>query len=88
MVILLEAAQIIPPQGMGLYGLHGAQRDTDKELSEYEGVLADTGTINDAFVGVLSLMMCMFIVIGIVVVFSELATWLPDQVKGDLKVSE
>ena len=83
MVILLEAAQISPPQGMALYVLHGARRDTDKELSEYEGVLADTGTINDVFVGVLPFMVCMFIVIGLVVVFPELATWLPDQAKGD-----
>ena len=83
MVILLEAAQISPPQGMALYVLHGARRDTDKEFSEYEGVLADTGTINDVFIGVLPFMVCMFIVIGLVVVFPELATWLPDQAKGD-----
>ncbi len=84
MVILLEAAQISPPQGMALYVLHGARRDTDKELSEYEGVLAETGTINDVFVGVLPFMVCMFIVIGLVIAFPELATWLPDQAKGNL----
>ena len=66
-----DPSQINPPQGMGLYVLHGTRRDTDKELSEYEGVLADTGTINDVFVGVLPFMVCIFIVIGLVVVFPE-----------------
>ena len=82
MVILLEAAQISPPQGMALYVLHGARRDSDKEMAEYEGVLAQTGTINDVFVGVLPFMVCMFVVIGLVIAFPELATWLPDQAKG------
>ena len=82
MVILLEAAQISPPQGMALYVLHGARRDTDREFAKYEGVLAKTGTINDVFVGVLPFMVCMFVVIGLVITFPELATWLPDQAKG------
>ena len=82
MVILLEAAQISPPQGMALYVLHGARRDSDQEMAEYEGVLAQTGTINDVFVGVLPFMVCMFVVIGLVIAFPELATWLPDQAKG------
>lgn len=82
MVILLEAAQISPPQGMALYVLHGARRDTDRELAEYEGVLAQSGTINDVFVGVLPFMVCMFVVIGLVIAVPELATWLPDQAKG------
>jgi TRAP-type C4-dicarboxylate transport system permease large subunit len=82
MVILLEAAQISPPQGMALYVLHGARRDVDKEMAEYEGVLVQTGTINDVFVGVLPFMICMFVVIGLVIAFPELATWLPDQAKG------
>lgn len=82
MVILLEAAQISPPQGMALYVLHGARRDSDKEMAEYEGVLAQTGTINDVFVGVLPFMVCMFVVLGLVIAFPELATWLPDQAKG------
>ncbi|MCH8799402.1 MAG: TRAP transporter large permease subunit [Chloroflexi bacterium] len=82
MVILLEAAQISPPQGMALYVLQGARRDTDREMAEIEGVLAKTGTINDVFVGVMPFMLCMFIVIGLVIAFPELATWLPDQAKG------
>ena len=82
MVILLEAAQISPPQGMALYVLQGARRDTDRELAEYEGVLTNTGTINDVFMGVMPFMLCMFVVIGLVIAFPELAIWLPDQAKG------
>ncbi len=84
MVILLEAARISPPQGMALYVLHGARSDTDRELSEYEGVLAETGTINDVFVGVLPFMVCTFIAIGLNIAFPELATWLPDLANGNL----
>jgi len=50
MVILPEAAQISPPQGMALYVPHGARQDTDRKMADYEGVLAKTGTINDVFV--------------------------------------
>ena len=63
--------------------LHGARKDTDKELSEYGGVLAQTGTINVVFIGVLPFMVCMFVVIGLVIAFPELATWLRDPAKGN-----
>ncbi len=82
MVILLEAAQISPPQGMALYVLHGARRDSAAEQALAEGTAMKTGTINDVFVGVLPFMVCMFVVIGLVIAFPELATWLPDQAKG------
>ena len=80
MVILLEAAQISPPQGMALYVLHGARRDL--AVSEGESRGAPVGTINDVFIGVLPFMVCMLIVIGLVIAFPVLATWLPDQAKG------
>ena len=82
MVILLEAAQISPPQGMTLYVLHGARRDSDAEFALAEGTAIKTGTISDVFIGVLPFMLCMFVVIGLVIAFPELATWLPDQAKG------
>ena len=82
MVILLEAAQISPPQGMALYVLHGARRDSDAEMALAQGTALKTGTINDVFIGVLPFMLCMFVVIGLVIAFPELATWLPDQAKG------
>ena len=77
MIILLEAAQISPPQGLSLYVLHGARRET----AEARGV-TETETINDVYIGVLPFMGCMAVVIGILMLFPEIATWLPDQAKG------
>ena len=77
MIILLEAAQISPPQGLSLYVLHGARRET----SEARGV-TETETINDVYIGVLPFMFCMAVVIGILMLFPEIVTWLPDQAKG------
>jgi tripartite ATP-independent transporter DctM subunit len=77
MIILLEAAQISPPQGLSLYVLHGARQET----AEVRGV-TEAETINDVYIGVLPFMACMAIVIGILMVFPELVTWLPDQAKG------
>ena len=68
---------------MALYVLHGARKDTDKKLSEYEGVIAQTGTINDVFIGVLLFIVCVFVVIGLVIGFPELVTWPSDQAKGN-----
>ena len=77
MIILLEAAQISPPQGLSLYVLHGARQET----AEVRGV-TETETINDVYIGVMPFMACMAVVIGILMVFPELVTWLPDQAKG------
>ena len=77
MIILLEAAQISPPQGLSLYVLHGARHET----AEVRGV-TETETINDVYIGVLPFMGCMAVVIGILMAFPEIVTWLPDQAKG------
>ena len=77
MIILLEAAQISPPQGLSLYVLHGARRET----AEARGV-TETETINDVYIGVMPFMFCMAVVIGILMLFPEIVTWLPDQAKG------
>ena len=77
MIILLEAAQISPPQGLSLYVLHGARRET----AERRGV-TETETINDVYIGVMPFMLCMAVVIGILMLFPEIVTWLPDQAKG------
>ena len=77
MIILLEAAQISPPQGLSLYVLHGARHET----AELRGV-TETETINDVYIGVLPFMVCMAVVIGILMLFPEIVTWLPDQAKG------
>jgi tripartite ATP-independent transporter DctM subunit len=77
MIILLEAAQISPPQGLSLYVLHGARQET----AGARGV-TEVETINDVYIGVLPFMVCMAAVIGILMIFPELVTWLPDQAKG------
>ena len=77
MIILLEAAQISPPQGLSLYVLHGARQET----ASARGV-TEAETIYDVYIGVLPFMVCMAIVIGILMLFPELVTWLPDQAKG------
>ena len=77
MIILLEAAQISPPQGLALYVLHGARHET----ANARGV-TETETINDVYIGVLPFMGCMALVIGILMLFPEIVTWLPDQAKG------
>ena len=82
MIILLEAAQISPPQGLALYVLHGTRREVSAELAAAEGVREQPGTINDVYIGVLPFMLCMMVVIGIIIAFPSIATWLPDQVKG------
>ena len=80
MIILLEAAQISPPQGLSLFALHGAQIET-QQISNDESERAKT--INDVYIGVLPFMVCMAVVIGILMIFPEIALWLPDTVKGN-----
>lgn len=77
MIILLEAAQISPPQGLSLYVIHGARRETAdaREVTQVE-------TINDVYIGVMPFMACMAVMIGILMLFPEIVTWLPDQAKG------
>ena len=82
MIILLEAAQISPPQGLALYVLHGARKEVSSELSAAEGVREQIGTINDVYIGVQPFMLCMMVVIGLIIAFPEIAAWLRDQVKG------
>ena len=82
MIILLEAAQISPPQGLSLYVLQGARVDIARQETEEHGPPTTVGTINDVYIGVLPFMACMAAVIGLIIAFPELATWLPDQIKG------
>ena len=82
MIILLEAAQISPPQGLSLYVLQGARHDVARQEADATGQVARTGTINDVYIGVLPFMACMAVVIGLIIAFPDLALWLPDQIKG------
>ena len=82
MVILVEAALISPPEGINLYVLHGVRRDVDAEMAEAEGLQEQTGTITDVYIGVLPFMAVMAAVIVLLIIFPDIALWLPDQVKG------
>ena len=82
MIILLEAAQISPPQGLSLYVLQGARHDVARQEVSDTGQAVATGTINDVYIGVLPFMACMAIVIGLIIAFPDLALWLPNRIKG------
>ena len=78
MIILLEAAQISPPQGLALYVLHGARHET----AEARGGDRNGDNKRRLHRGVMPFMGCMALVIGILMLFPEIVTWLPDQAKG------
>ena len=82
MVILVEAALISPPEGINLYVLHGVRRDVQTEMDEAAGAAEEMGTITDVYIGVLPFMAVMAGVIVLLIIFPDIALWLPDQVKG------
>ena len=82
MVILAEAALISPPEGINLYILHGVRQDVQTEMAEADGVQERAGTIMDVWIGVLPFMAVMALMIGLLIAFPEIATWLPDTVMG------
>ena len=82
MVILVEAALISPPEGINLYVLHGVRRDVQTEMDEAAGAAEEMGTITDVYIGVLPFMGVMAAVIVLLIIFPQIALWLPDLVKG------
>ncbi|MDA0263646.1 MAG: TRAP transporter large permease subunit [Chloroflexi bacterium] len=82
MVLLVEAALISPPEGINLYVLHGVRRDVQAEMEEASGLQEQAGTITDVYIGVLPFMAVMAMMIILLIIFPEIALWLPDQVKG------
>lgn len=82
LIILVELAQITPPQGLCLYVLQGARRDVAIGNSTAAGATASSGTIADVYIGVLPFIACMFLVLGLIVAFPEIVSWLPDLVRG------
>jgi C4-dicarboxylate transporter, DctM subunit len=67
-VILTEAALISPPEGLNLYVIHGLRRPGPEQAS---------GTIMDVYIGVMPFFVAMIVAIGIVVLFPQIALWLP-----------
>ena len=82
MVILVEAALISPPEGINLYVLHGVRQDVDREQAEAANEAVRESTIADVWIGVLPFMACMGITVALVMLFPEIALWLPDAIKG------
>lgn len=76
MVILVEAALISPPEGINLYVIQGIRRSVSSEAG------LETGTMMDLWIGVLPFMLGMFIVIALLLMFPDLALWLPNLMKG------
>ncbi|NKB58162.1 MAG: TRAP transporter large permease subunit [Alphaproteobacteria bacterium] len=60
--ILLETALITPPVGVNLYIVHGVR---------------DGGTMNDVIVGAAPFVVTMFVMIGLLVLFPQIALFLP-----------
>lgn len=83
LIILVEMAQISPPQGLCLYVLQGARRDVTLDGGyRADGSAVSTGTITDVYIGVLPFMGCMLLVLGLLIAFPEIVRWLPELVKG------
>lgn len=61
--ILLETALITPPVGVNLYIVHGVR---------------DHGTMNDVIIGASPFVITMFVMIGILVLFPDIALFLPE----------
>ena len=62
--VLLETALITPPIGVNLYVVQGIRKG---------------GTLNDVIVGTLPFVCAMFVMIVLLIVFPDIAMWLPDQ---------
>ncbi len=64
--VLMEAALITPPIGINLYVVHG--------------IRSRGGKFNDVSVGAVPFLFAMFFLIAFLLIFPDLATWLPDLV--------
>ncbi|MDP6624651.1 MAG: TRAP transporter large permease [Alphaproteobacteria bacterium] len=62
--VLMEAALITPPIGINLYVVHG--------------IRSRGGKFNDVSVGAIPFLFAMFFLIAFLLIFPDLATWLPD----------
>ncbi|MBT5264470.1 MAG: TRAP transporter large permease subunit, partial [Rhodospirillaceae bacterium] len=64
--VLMEAALITPPIGINLYVVHGIRERG--------------GKFNDVSVGALPFLVAMFVMIAVLMVTPDIATWLPNAV--------
>ncbi len=73
--ILTEPALISPPEGLNLYVIHGLRDRATEEQRRH--------TIMDVYVGVMPFFTMMIIAIVILMLFPQIATWLPTTMKGN-----
>ncbi|MBI4242250.1 MAG: TRAP transporter large permease subunit, partial [Candidatus Rokubacteria bacterium] len=73
-VILTEAALISPPEGLNLYVIHGLRQNPGGEEAR--------GTILDVYLGVLPFFLMMLMGIALIILFPQIALWLPTTMKG------
>jgi C4-dicarboxylate transporter, DctM subunit len=76
MVVLLEAALVSPPEGLNLYIIQGIR----KSVSEEAGL--KVGTMMDLWIGVLPFMAGMAVCVALLLMFPQIALWLPNLVMG------
>ncbi|MEH6526563.1 MAG: TRAP transporter large permease subunit, partial [Sneathiella sp.] len=65
LMVLLETALITPPIGINLYVVQGIRK---------------TGRLNDVMIGTLPFVLTMFVMIGMLLAFPQIALWLPELV--------
>jgi len=63
LMVLLETALITPPIGINLYVVQGIRK---------------SGSLNDIMIGILPFVFAMFAMIGLLLVFPNMALWLPN----------
>ncbi len=61
--------------------MHGVRQDVDREQAELANEIVKKSTIADVWIGVLPFMACMGITVILVMIFPQIALWLPDLVK-------
>lgn len=66
--VLMEAALITPPIGINLYVVHG--------------IRSRGGKFNDVSIGAVPFLFAMFFLIAFLLIFPDIATWLPNQFYG------
>ncbi|MFC4270467.1 TRAP transporter large permease subunit [Sneathiella chungangensis] len=65
LMVLLETALITPPIGINLYVVQGIRKD---------------GRLNDVMIGALPFVLTMFVMIGLLLAFPDIALWMPSLV--------
>lgn len=73
--ILTEAALISPPEGLNLYVIHALRDRTTEEQRRH--------TIMDVYVGVMPFFLMMIVALVLLMIFPQIATWLPTTMKGN-----